>query len=72
MDRETEDVLDVVGARLRALRRARGLTLADLAASTGVSESTLSRLEGALRTGPSPAAAPAPSRVPDHGTPSNM
>lgn len=49
MDRETEDVLDVVGPRLRSLRRARGITLADLAATTGVSESTLSRLESGQR-----------------------
>lgn len=49
MDRETEDVLDTVGPRLRALRRARGITLADLAATTGVSESTLSRLESGRR-----------------------
>jgi transcriptional regulator with XRE-family HTH domain len=49
VDRETEDVLDVVGPRLRALRRDRGITLADLAARTGVSESTLSRLESGQR-----------------------
>ncbi|MFF2639105.1 helix-turn-helix domain-containing protein [Streptomyces niveus] len=49
MDRESEDVLDAVGPRLRALRRERGLTLADLAAVTGVSESTLSRLESGRR-----------------------
>jgi transcriptional regulator with XRE-family HTH domain len=49
VDRETEDVLEVVGPRLRALRRTRGLTLADLAARTGVSESTLSRLESGQR-----------------------
>ncbi|WP_169982144.1 helix-turn-helix domain-containing protein [Microbispora sp. H10836] len=50
MDRETDDdVLDAVGPRLRALRRDRGLTLADLAATTGVSESTLSRLESGQR-----------------------
>ncbi|MFF7244607.1 helix-turn-helix domain-containing protein [Embleya sp. NPDC008237] len=49
MDLETEDVLDAVGPRLRALRRERGITLADLAATTGVSESTLSRLEGGQR-----------------------
>jgi hypothetical protein len=42
MDREAEDVLDVVGPRLRALRRDRGITLAGLAARTGISESTLS------------------------------
>ncbi|MFB8771099.1 XRE family transcriptional regulator [Nocardiopsis alba] len=49
MDDETEDVLDVVGPRLRALRRARGITLADLAVTIGVSESTLSRLESGRR-----------------------
>ncbi|WP_063045315.1 helix-turn-helix domain-containing protein [Nocardia pseudovaccinii] len=49
MDRETDDVLDAVGPRLRALRRDRGITLADLAAATGVSESTLSRLESGQR-----------------------
>ncbi|MYY09525.1 helix-turn-helix domain-containing protein [Streptomyces sp. SID4919] len=50
MDRRTEDdVLDAVGPRLRALRRDRGITLADLAATTGVSESTLSRLENGQR-----------------------
>jgi transcriptional regulator with XRE-family HTH domain len=50
MDRRTDDeVLDAVGPRLRALRRARGITLAGLAATTGVSESTLSRLESGRR-----------------------
>ncbi|WP_242905142.1 helix-turn-helix domain-containing protein [Actinomadura terrae] len=49
MDPGTEDVLDAVGPRLRALRRDRGITLADLAAATGVSESTLSRLESGQR-----------------------
>ncbi|MGC9497795.1 helix-turn-helix domain-containing protein [Streptomyces sp. WG7] len=50
MDRETDnEVLDSVGPRLRALRRDRGITLADLAATTGVSESTLSRLENGQR-----------------------
>ncbi|MFB8765342.1 helix-turn-helix domain-containing protein [Nocardiopsis alba] len=49
MDDETEDVLDVVGTRLRTLRRARGITLADLAVTIGVSESTLSRLESGQR-----------------------
>ena len=49
VDRTTEDVLDAVGLRLRALRRDRGITLADLAATTGVSESTLSRLESGQR-----------------------
>ncbi|NUU21618.1 MAG: helix-turn-helix transcriptional regulator [Streptomycetaceae bacterium] len=49
MDRAEDDVLAAVGPRLRALRRDRGLTLADLAAATGVSESTLSRLENGRR-----------------------
>ncbi|MEV5576421.1 XRE family transcriptional regulator [Spirillospora sp. NPDC052269] len=50
MDHVTDDdVLDAVGPRLRALRRDRGITLADLAATTGVSESTLSRLESGKR-----------------------
>lgn len=44
-----EDVLDAVGPRLRALRRARGITLAGLSQATGVSESTLSRLESGRR-----------------------
>jgi transcriptional regulator with XRE-family HTH domain len=44
-----EDVLHAVGPRLRALRRHRGMTLADVAATTGVSESTLSRLESGQR-----------------------
>ncbi|MFJ2400968.1 helix-turn-helix domain-containing protein [Streptomyces xanthochromogenes] len=49
MDRGTEDVLGAVGPRLRALRHGRGITLADLAATTGISESTLSRLESGQR-----------------------
>jgi transcriptional regulator with XRE-family HTH domain len=45
-----EDVLVGVGPRLRALRRGRGVTLADLAEETGLTASTLSRLEnGKLR-----------------------
>jgi len=44
------DVLAGVGPRLRALRRARGATLGALAAETGLTASTLSRLEnGKLR-----------------------
>jgi len=44
------DVLAGVGPRLRALRRARGVTLAGLAAETSLTTSTLSRLEnGKLR-----------------------
>ena len=49
MDAETGEVLEAVGPRLRALRRRRGITLADLAVRTGVSESTLSRLESGQR-----------------------
>ncbi|RII13791.1 anaerobic benzoate catabolism transcriptional regulator [Streptomyces sp. YIM 130001] len=44
-----EEVLDAVGPRLRALRQARGVTLAGLSGATGVSESTLSRLESGRR-----------------------
>ncbi|MCR6487504.1 XRE family transcriptional regulator [Amycolatopsis sp. OK19-0408] len=49
MSEDFEDVLHAVGPRLRALRRHRGLTLAELAGTTGVSESTLSRLESGQR-----------------------
>jgi transcriptional regulator with XRE-family HTH domain len=50
MENKERDVLAGVGPRLRALRRARGATLADLAATTGLTSSTLSRLEtGRLR-----------------------
>ncbi len=42
-------MLNAVGPRLRALRKQRGLTLADLSAATGTSESTLSRLESGGR-----------------------
>ena len=46
---ELTDVLAAVGPRLRALRKQQGITLADLAETTGISESTLSRLEGGGR-----------------------
>jgi transcriptional regulator with XRE-family HTH domain len=46
---ELADVLEAVGPRLRALRRTRRITLADLSATTGISESTLSRLESGRR-----------------------
>jgi transcriptional regulator with XRE-family HTH domain len=46
---DIDDVLDRVGPRLRALRHGRGLTLEQLAASTGLSVSKLSRLESGLR-----------------------
>jgi transcriptional regulator with XRE-family HTH domain len=42
-------VLAGVGARLRAVRRRRGFTLAELAKVVGTSESTLSRLESGER-----------------------
>jgi transcriptional regulator with XRE-family HTH domain len=43
------DVLAGVGPRLRALRRARGASLSDLATETGLTPSTLSRLENGKR-----------------------
>jgi transcriptional regulator with XRE-family HTH domain len=43
------EVLAGVGPRLRALRQASGATLAQLAAATGISTSTLSRLESGRR-----------------------
>jgi transcriptional regulator with XRE-family HTH domain len=43
------DVLQAVGPRLRALRSRRGMTLAEVALTAGVSESTLSRLESGQR-----------------------
>ena len=46
---DTSRVLDGVGPRLRALRTARGVTLADLSNDTGISVSTLSRLESGQR-----------------------
>ncbi|MEV4373291.1 XRE family transcriptional regulator [Nonomuraea sp. NPDC049637] len=49
MDDDMDEVLSAVGPRLRALRRHRGITLAELATTTGVSESTLSRLESGQR-----------------------
>jgi transcriptional regulator with XRE-family HTH domain len=42
-------VLNAVGPRLRALRRDRGTTLAQLSETTGISLSTLSRLESGQR-----------------------
>jgi transcriptional regulator with XRE-family HTH domain len=43
------DVLAQVGPRLRQLRQRRGVTLTALAAKTGISKSTLSRLESGQR-----------------------
>ncbi|MEU8225457.1 helix-turn-helix transcriptional regulator [Kribbella sp. NPDC048915] len=44
-----DDVLQSVGPRLRALRSERGTTLAQLSETTGISVSTLSRLESGQR-----------------------
>lgn len=44
-----DDVLQNVGPRLRALRGERGRTLSEVAADTGISVSTLSRLESGGR-----------------------
>jgi transcriptional regulator with XRE-family HTH domain len=44
-----DPVLGVVGPRLRALRQQRGATLASVSAATGISVSTLSRLESGGR-----------------------
>ncbi len=49
MTETNDDVLDAVGPRLRALRQEHELTLAELSASTGISVSTLSRLESGQR-----------------------
>ncbi|MQA01253.1 MAG: helix-turn-helix domain-containing protein [Streptosporangiales bacterium] len=49
MDEDLGRALDGVGARLRALRKERETTLADLSAATGISVSTLSRLESGAR-----------------------
>ncbi|MCG6497753.1 helix-turn-helix domain-containing protein [Kitasatospora sp. A2-31] len=46
---ELAGVLEAVGPRLRALRRERGATLAGVSEATGISLSTLSRLESGLR-----------------------
>jgi len=49
VEAELAEILDGIGPRLRALRRDRGLTLETLAADTGISVSTLSRLESGRR-----------------------
>jgi transcriptional regulator with XRE-family HTH domain len=49
MDDSLDHALGTVGPRLRMLRRQRETTLADLAAETGISVSTLSRLESGER-----------------------
>lgn len=49
MSDELHMVLTAVGPRLRSLRKQRGVTLEQLAESTGISVSTLSRLESGQR-----------------------
>ncbi|OWY60051.1 XRE family transcriptional regulator, partial [cyanobacterium TDX16] len=49
MDDHVDRTLDAIGPRLKALRAQRGITLTDLAEETGISISTLSRLEAGLR-----------------------
>jgi len=49
MDDELDEALNTVGPRLRALRQERGATLAQLSETTGISVSTLSRLESGQR-----------------------
>ncbi|MET7708796.1 XRE family transcriptional regulator [Micromonospora sp. NPDC005413] len=49
MDDGPDRTLDAVGPRLKHLRLRRDLTLTDLAEETGISASTLSRLEAGLR-----------------------
>src|SRR5262249_42923332 len=49
MPDDLHGVLNAVGPRLRALRRERNVTLEQLAGSTGISVSTLSRLESGQR-----------------------
>jgi len=46
---QIETVLAGVGPRLRALRKQRNTTLEQLASATGISVSTLSRLESGQR-----------------------
>ncbi|KXX62429.1 helix-turn-helix domain-containing protein [Rhodococcus sp. LB1] len=49
MDSSLDRTLDAVGPRLKHLRVRRDITLSDLAEETGISTSTLSRLEAGLR-----------------------
>jgi transcriptional regulator with XRE-family HTH domain len=49
MDETTDRTLDAVGPRLKQLRQRRDITLSALAEETGISTSTLSRLEAGLR-----------------------
>jgi transcriptional regulator with XRE-family HTH domain len=49
MDDEADQIIEAIGPRLRTLRRERGTSLADVSATTGISVSTLSRLESGQR-----------------------
>ncbi|MHA7281334.1 helix-turn-helix domain-containing protein [Arthrobacter sp. TMS2-4] len=49
MTTDLDAVLDAVGPRLRGLRMQRNLTLGDVSSASGISVSTLSRLESGLR-----------------------
>jgi transcriptional regulator with XRE-family HTH domain len=49
MSQSVRPTLEAVGPRLKHLRLRRDVTLTDLAAETGISASTLSRLEAGLR-----------------------
>ena len=49
MDEQIDDVLAAVGPRLRALRMSTNTTLTSLSEATGISVSTLSRLESGQR-----------------------
>jgi mannose-6-phosphate isomerase-like protein (cupin superfamily) len=49
VDYSIDETLSIVGDRLRAVRAGRALTLAEVSAATGISVSTLSRLESGRR-----------------------
>ncbi|CAA9576351.1 MAG: Transcriptional regulator SCO1200, Xre-family with cupin domain [uncultured Thermomicrobiales bacterium] len=48
-DGSFDDLIEAVGPRLKGLRQQRGTTLAEVSAATGISVSTLSRLEAGQR-----------------------
>lgn len=48
-DRAIVDALDQVGPRLKRIRKQRGITLTGLSSATGISKSTLSRMETGQR-----------------------
>ncbi len=64
-DDETAQVMTSLGARLRAIRQARGLTLAQLAAATGARGPTGCRWTNSSAPGP---ATPGSTRGPSPGT----